>query len=180
MKFAVISFIFIGFIYQKVQIFLLRCIFSSHVHTLLSSMSCFFMLLSFYTQIYLVTPFLICNYPLFFPHSLLTFPLLCPPLILSSFFPLFNLLPSILQSLRVSHFSIILLFWTVYPYSLPLFVCSLFLLSFILWPMCNSGITFCFRWRISLTIIGWLVWMRKASRSGKRPSPFFSFTIQCF
>ena len=66
MKFAVISFIFIGFIYQKVQIFLLRCIFSSHVHTLLSSMSCFFMLLSFYTQIFLVTPFLICNYPLFF------------------------------------------------------------------------------------------------------------------
>ena len=117
----------------------------------------------------------------FFPHSLLTFPLLCPPLMLSSFFPLFNLLPSILQSLRVSHFSIILLFWTVYPYSLPLFICSLFLLSFIPWLMYNSGITFYFRWRISLTIIGWLVWMRKASRSGKRPpSAFFSFTIQCF
>ena len=116
----------------------------------------------------------------FFPHSLLTFPLLCPPLMLSSFFPLFNLLPSILQSLRVSHFFIILLFWTVYPYSLPLFICSLFLLSFISWLMYNSGITFYFRWRISLTIIGWLVWMRKASRSGKRPpSAFFSFTIQC-
>ena len=130
MKFAVISFIFIGFIYQKVQIFLLRCIFSSHVHTLLSSMSCFFMLLSFYTQIFLVTPFLICNYPLFFSPFFINLSSALPSSY--SFFPLFNLLPSILQSLRVSHFSIILLFWTVYPYSLPLFVCSLFLLSFIL------------------------------------------------
>ena len=151
-----------------------------------------FALFIFYVLFFYVVVFLYSNFPcysfpdlqlpsIFFPHSLLTFPLLCPPLMLSSFFPLFNLLPSILQSLRVSHFSIILLFWTVSPYSLPLFICSLFLLSFILWPMYNSGITFYFRWRISLTIIGWLVWMRKASRSGKRPpSAFFSFTIQCF
>ena len=140
----------------------------------------------FYVAVFLHSNFPYCSFPdlhlsSFFPHSLLTFPLLCPPLILSSFFPLFNRLPSILQSSRVSHLSIILLFWTVYPNSLSLFICSLLLLSFIPWLMYNSGITFYFRWRISLTIIGWLVWMRKASRSGKRPpSAFFSFTMQCF
>ena len=141
----------------------------------------FLMLLSFYTQIFLIAPFLICNYPLFFSPFFINLSFALPSsyslFFLSSFqSPSFH--SSILEGFSFLHHPPVLDCLPLLPSTLCLLI---LLLSFIPWLVYNSGITFYFRWRISLTIIGWLVWMRKASRSGKRPpSAFFSFTIQCF
>lgn len=134
MKFVVLSFYFRWFylpvglnFLTKVYIFQpMSKLCFLHIYLLL-----FFMLLSFYTQIFLIAPFLMCNYPLFFSHSVFTFSLLCPLLLLFLLSSLFSIsFPPFFIFLGFL-ISIILLFFTVSPYSLPPFIWSLFLFSFI-------------------------------------------------
>lgn len=137
MKFAVLFFISIGFFLLVSLNFFYQGLFFPAMSKL--SFPHILFVDIFYVTVFLNSNFPCCSFPNLYLSSLFFAPL-CINLSSAlpspySLFPLFNLLPSILQFSRVSHLFIIiiivLLFWTVSPYSLPLFVRSLFLISFI-------------------------------------------------
>lgn len=134
MKFIVLSFYFCWFYLPVGLNFLTKVYFFQPM-----SKHCFLhiqFVVIFYVAIFLNSNFPYCSFPdvhlfsLFFP-SVFTFSLLCPLLLLFLLSSLFSIsFPPFFIFLGFL-ISIILLFFTVSPYSLPPFIWSLFLFSFI-------------------------------------------------